>query len=52
MTEATNGIGQKYRKGATKDCFIFEIWFSSNKAAESVTEVGAELIGMVKTNTK
>ena len=23
MMEATKGIGQRYRKGATKDCFIF-----------------------------
>ena len=36
MEEATKGIGHKYRKGETKDCFIFDIWFSSNKAAEVV----------------
>ena len=52
MTEETKGIGQKYRKGATKDCFIFDSWFSSKKASEDAMEVGAELIGMVKTNTK
>ena len=24
-TEATKGIGQKYRKGATKDCFLYTV---------------------------
>ena len=32
MTEATKGIGQKYRKRETKDCFIFDSWFSSKKS--------------------
>ena len=36
----------------TKDCFLFVSWFASKKAAEAVMEVGAKLIGMVKTNTK
>ena len=27
MTEATKGIGQKYRKGTMKDCFLFDSWF-------------------------
>ena len=35
-----------------KDCFIFDGWFSSKKSAESVMEVGAEFISMVKKNTK
>ena len=52
MMEATKGIGQKYRKGRTKDCFLFYSWFDSKKAAESAMEVGAKFIGMVKTNTK
>ena len=52
MMEATKGIGQKYRKGSTKDCFIFDSWFSSKKAAEAAMEVGVDFIGMVKTNTK
>ena len=52
MSEATKGMGQKYRKGATNDCLIFDGWFSSKKAVESTMEVGSELIGMVKTNTK
>ena len=50
--EATKGIGQKYRKGETKDCFIFDSWFSSKKAVEAAMEVGADLIGMMRTNTK
>ena len=50
MKEATKGIGQKYIKGATKDCFIFGSWVSSKKSEEYAMEVGAELIGMVKKN--
>ena len=52
MTEATKGIGQKSRKGGTKDYLLFGSWFDSNKAAESAMEVGTKLIGTVKTNTK
>ena len=52
MMEATKGIGQKSIKGGTKDCFLFDSWFVSKKAAEDATEVGADLIGMVKTNNK
>ena len=36
----------------TKDCFIFDSWFSSKKSAEVAMEFGAELIGMVKTDSK
>ena len=50
--EATKGIGQKSKKGGPKDCFLFDSWFTSKKAAESAMELGAELIVMVKTNTK
>ena len=32
--------------------FRFDRWFASKKAVEAVIEVGAKLIGMVKTNTK
>ena len=52
MMEATKGIGQKFIKGGTKDCFLFDSWFASKKASESAMEVCAEFIGMVKTNTK
>ena len=50
--EETKGIGQKSKKGGPKDCFLFDSWFASKKAAEAAMELGAELIGMVKTNTK
>ena len=50
MMEATKGIGQKSKKEGTKDCFLFDNWFASKKAAEAKMELGAELIGMVKTN--
>ena len=52
MMESTKGIGQKYIEGVTKDFFLFDCWFSQKKAAEAAMEVGAELIGMVKKNTK
>ena len=52
MMEETKGIGQKSKKGRPKDCFLFDRWFASKKAAESAMELGAELIGTVKTNTK
>ena len=52
MTEATKGLGQKSIKGLMNDFLLFDIWFASNKAAESAMKVGAKLIGMMKTNTK
>ena len=52
MMEETRGIGQKSKKWGPKDCFPFDSWFASKKAAESAMELGAELVGMVKTNTK
>ena len=52
IMEATKGIGQNYIKGVMKDCFLFDDWFSSNKAEEAVMGVGAELIDMVKKNNK
>ena len=52
IMEATKGIGQKSIKGGTKDCFLFDSWFASKKATEAAMELGDELIGMVKTNTK
>ena len=51
MMEETQGIGQKSKKEGPKDCFLFDSWFPSKKAAEAAMELGAELIGMVKTNT-
>ena len=52
MMEATSGIGQKSIKGGTKDDFLFDGWFTSKRAEKSAVEIGADLIGMVKTNTK
>ena len=52
MMEATKGIGQKSIKGGTKDCFLFDSWLASKNSEEAVMEVGAKLIGMVKTNTQ
>ena len=52
MMAATNKRGQRDMKGATSVCFIFGSFFSSNKSAEAEMGVGAEIIGVVKTNTK
>ena len=53
MMEATKGIGQKSIRGGRGGYhFLFYSWFASKKAEEAVMEVVAELIGMVKTNTK
>ena len=52
MTEATKGVVKRYRKGGTKDCFLFDSWFASKKAEESAMEFGSNFIGMEKKNTK
>ena len=46
MMKYTKGLCQRGVKGATKDCFIFDSWFSSNKLEEAATYFGAENIGM------
>ena len=51
IMEATKGIGQRDIKGATEDCFFY-IWFSSKKSEEDAMVVGADMIGVGKTNTK
>ena len=35
MMEETKGIGQKSKKGGPQDCFLFDSWFASKKAAEA-----------------
>ena len=50
--KATKGIGQRDTKEATNDCFVFDSWFSSNNSAEAMIDIGADMIGMVQTNTK
>ena len=56
MNEADDGGNKGYTsevlKGGTNDFFLFDSWFASKKAAEAAMELGAELIGMVKKNTK
>ena len=52
MMEGTKRICQNYRKGGTIDCFPFDSWFASKKTAEAAIYDGADLIGMVKINTK
>ena len=52
MMEATKGIGQRDMKVATRYCFLFGSWFSSKKSEEYAMDVGADIIGMVKTDKK
>ena len=35
-----------------KDCFIFDIWFSSKNSTEAAMEIGDVFIGVFKTHTK
>ena len=46
--EAKKGVGQMYRKGATKDCFLFDSWLSSNKFSGSEMYFGEDLILWLK----
>ena len=52
LVKATKGIIHRYIKGDTNDCFIFDSVFYSKELAEYAMEVGANIIGMVKTNKK
>ena len=52
MMEETKEIGQNSIRGGKKDYFLFDGWFTSKRAEKSAVEIGADLIGMVKTNTK
>ena len=47
-----NGLGQRNIKGATNDGFTFHSWFASKRPDEAAMDVGADIIGMVKTNKK
>ena len=33
IRESTKGIGHNCIKGGTKDCFLFDCWFASEKAS-------------------
>ena len=46
--EEIKGLVQRSVKGKTKDCFIFDCWFASNRSAEAAMNVGEDSIGMVK----
>ena len=52
MMEARNGLGQRDLKWATKDYFLFGSWFFSKRLEEDAMDVGADIVGMVETNTK
>ena len=52
IMEYTKELGQRDVKGITRVRFIFVSWFSSKISAEAVIYVGADMVDMVKTNTK
>ena len=52
IVSATNRLGRRDVKGATNDCLIFDSWCYSKRPEEAAMDVGADIIGMVKTNTK
>ena len=52
IMEAKKGVGQRDLKRYTKDYFLFDSQFSSKRSEETVMVVGADMIGMVRTNTK
>ena len=52
IIEATKEVCQRDIKETIKYCFIFDSWLSSNNSEEDVMDVGADIIYMVKTNTK
>ena len=45
-------LGQRDVKGDTRDYFILESWFASKRLDGTDMYVGADMVGMVKTNTK
>ena len=47
LMEETKELGKRALKGSTRDCFLFDSWFSSKKAAEADDSIGVDLIGMV-----
>ena len=51
-TEETVGLVQRKEKIATEDCFIFVSQFASKISSDAVTDIGAKLICLVKTNTQ
>ena len=52
MAEAMKGLVHSNITGDTKDCFIFDYWFSSKSSSESTIYIGSGIIGTMKTNTK
>ena len=52
MVEATKGIVHRDVKGAKKDFFLVDYWLSSKKSAEAAMYIGADMIGLAKTNKR
>ena len=52
IMESTKGIGQKSRKGTTKDFFLFDFCFSSKKVVEAEMVFVTNLIFIANKNTK
>ena len=52
MAEAKKGLAQKENRGSIKHCLLFEICFNSKRQYEAEMDVGAEMVGTIKTNKK
>ena len=52
IMEEMSGLVQKKGKGDTKDCFIFDSWFDSNRSSEYEKDIGNNFIDLVKTNNE
>ena len=52
MMESTKELNYGNIKVATKDCFLLGSWFDPKRLAEAFMDVVANIIGMVKINTK
>ena len=52
LMEDAKGLGQRALERSTRDFFLFNSWFSSNKAADTASSIGVDLIGVVKNITK
>ena len=52
IMEVTNELCQRNVKGDTKNYYIFYILFAMKSSTEALMDVGADIVGVVKTNTQ
>ena len=52
IMESRKWLGERYFKSAMVDFFLSDSWFAPNRLAESEIDIGADMVGMVKTITE